>query len=111
MYFLFFMNFSVFCAQKIKKNISGARKILKIFVQVDWIFLSIPTKFQLKTPSTFFFRGGVTPQTQGCLLLPLWKKLQMLFRGEVLACIKGSRARAAAASLGMHGNGVLSHAN
>jgi hypothetical protein len=43
---------------KLKKKNSRPQKILKLFVEVDWIFPNLFAKFKLKIPRNEFFRGG-----------------------------------------------------
>ena len=56
--FLFLMIFSVLLLQKIKKNVSRAQKIFKLFLHVDYIFPSMYTKNLVKIQRIEFFKGG-----------------------------------------------------
>ena len=78
---LFFLIFHVFLLYKIKKNISDARKNFQKFPVVDYIFLSLHTKFQVKIQSIEFFRGVVTTQGFQCFLVALLQCLISLFKG------------------------------
>lgn len=70
---------------------------MKIYRQVNCVNIVFCTKFQLKIQKIEFFRGGVTFQTYECLLLPLLRMLQMLFRGEAPTCLWAGSAGCASA--------------